>query len=104
LGGSSGTDRIVRFAAKTPMKDLKNATAIWTKGGLFFIVADVSFLLLLLELRTFKSCLLLGLCVWAFCRAYYFAFYVIEHYVDSGYRFAGLLSFCLYLLRKRLRE
>jgi len=33
--------------------------------------------------------------------AYYFAFYVIEHYVDPGYRFAGLWSFVRYVLRKR---
>ncbi len=32
--------------------------------------------------------------------AYYFAFYVIEHYVDPGYRFAGLWSFVRYVLRK----
>ena len=30
--------------------------------------------------------------VWAFCRAYYFAFYVIEKYVDGRYRFAGVWS------------
>ncbi len=38
--------------------------------------------------------------VWAFCRAYYFAFYVIEHHVDPGYRFSGLISFVAYALRK----
>jgi hypothetical protein len=26
---------------------------------------------------------------------------VIEHYVDSSYRFAGLFSFARYLLRRR---
>jgi hypothetical protein len=30
--------------------------------------------------------------VWCFCRLYYFAFHVIEHYVDASYRFSGLLS------------
>jgi hypothetical protein len=45
--------------------------------------------------------LLLLLTVWAFCRFYYFAFYVIEHYVDSTYRFAGLLSFLQYAIHKR---
>ena len=47
-----------------------------------------------------KAALLLAICVWSFCRAYYFAFYVIEHYVDPQYKFAGLSSFVLYLLRK----
>lgn len=30
--------------------------------------------------------------LWGFCRAYYFAFYVIEKYVDPGYQFSGLAS------------
>jgi hypothetical protein len=54
-----------------------------------------------LELRMFKGCLLLALCVLGFCGAYYFAFYVIEHYIDPGYRFSGLIAFCQYLLRKK---
>jgi hypothetical protein len=33
------------------------------------------------------------LSIWSFARAYYFAFYVIEHYVDGSYRFAGLGDF-----------
>ena len=44
---------------------------------------------------------LLAVALWAFCRFYYFAFYVIEKYVDPSYRFAGLGSFALYLLRRR---
>jgi hypothetical protein len=86
------------------MKDLKSATAIWIKGGLFLIIAMVSALLVALELRTLKGCLLLALCIWGFCRAYYFAFYVIEHYVDPGYKFSGLISFCQYILRKGSRD
>lgn len=45
--------------------------------------------------------ILLLLCVWASCRAYYFAFYVIEHYVDSSFRFSGLLDFAKYILSRR---
>ena len=41
------------------------------------------------------------LAIWSFCRAYYFAFYVIEHYVDPAFRFAGLLDFAKYLLRRK---
>jgi hypothetical protein len=44
--------------------------------------------------------LLLVITVWVFCRFYYFAFYVLEHYVDPGYRFAGLLSLARYLMRR----
>jgi len=53
------------------------------------------------ESPSLKVALLLLLAVWAFCRAYHFAFYVIEHYADPGYRFAGLVSFLRYAWRKR---
>jgi hypothetical protein len=84
------------------MRDLKNPTAIWLKGWLFLGIGTTgAALLLLLEAPTFRAALLLAIVIWGFCRAYYFAFYVIEHYVDPGYRFSGLLSFAKYLLRKR---
>ena len=51
--------------------------------------------------RPYAVGLLLGIAVWCFARAYYFAFYVIEHYVDPSYKFAGLWSFVRYLLRSR---
>jgi len=74
---------------------------IWFKAGLFLLIGLGSALLLLLETATLRAGLLLGVAIWAFCRAYYFAFYVIEHYVDPGYRFSGLISFFRHLLRKR---
>jgi hypothetical protein len=57
--------------------------------------------LLLFEHPTLKVGLLVALAVWSFCRFYYFAFYVIEHYVDPSYRFSGLLSFIRYLLENK---
>lgn len=59
--------------------------------------------LILLERPTLRTAVLLGIAIWAAARAYYFAFYVVEHYADPGYRFAGLWSFVRYLLRKRAR-
>ena len=52
------------------------------------------------RMKTLRLLLLLAVAVWCFCRAYYFAFYVIEHYVDENYKFAGLWSFVKYLLKK----
>ena len=83
------------------MSDLKNPTVIFLKGFLFLGLGLLASMLLLFEAWNIKVFLLLALAVWAFCRFYYFAFYVIEHYVDSQYRFSGLLSFFRYLLRKR---
>ena len=83
------------------MQDLQNPKWMWLKGWLFLLIGLVAAALLLLEAPTWKTALLLALTVWALCRAYYFAFYVIEHYVDSRFRFSGLISFLRYALRKK---
>jgi len=83
------------------MKELTNSGWIKLKGVLFLVVGILSSLLLIFENPNLKIILLLGIAVWCFCRFYYFAFYVIEHYVDPGYRFSGLWSFAVYLVSKR---
>ena len=83
------------------MKDITHPRWIKLKGLLFLTVGILSALLLIIEHPTFKVALLLALTVWCFCRFYYFAFYVIEHYVDPSYRFSGLWSFARYLLSRR---
>ena len=65
------------------------------------MVGVLSALLLILENPTLKIGVLLAVSVWCFCRCYYCAFYVIEHYVDASYRFSGLWSFARYLVQKR---
>ena len=62
------------------------------KGSLFLALGISSGLLLLVEAHTIRVAMFWSLSVWAFCRAYYFAFYVIEHYVDPTYRFASVRS------------
>ncbi len=81
------------------MKDLTNPNWIKFKGVLFFVVGLLASASLLLENPSLKTLVLLAIAVWCFCRAYYFAFYVIEHYVDPGYRFSGLWSFVKYMLK-----
>jgi hypothetical protein len=82
------------------MGDLKSSGLIKLKGGLFLVLGLASSALLLFEAPTLKTAALLGISIWSFCRFYYFAFYVIERYVDPGYRFSGLLSFVRYLGRR----
>jgi len=82
------------------MKDLTNASWIKAKGLLFLFLGLLCSGLLLIDRPTLKTAGLLLLVIWSFCRFYYFAFYVIERYVDSGYRFSGLLSFFRYLIWK----
>ncbi len=83
------------------MKDLTSPVWIKLKGILFLLVGFLASILLLLDSPTWKTALLLALAIWCFCRFYYFAFYVIEHYVDPGYKFSGLWSFVRYLLREQ---
>jgi hypothetical protein len=83
-----------------PMADLKNPAVIWTKGFLFLATGLLASVLIVLRAPSITIVVLLCLSVWAFCRFYYFAFYVIEHYVDSTYRFSGLLAFFGYAWRK----
>jgi hypothetical protein len=85
------------------MRNLTDPSWIKIKGLLFLFLGLLAAALLLLERPTIKVGLLLTLAVWCFCRFYYFAFYGIEHYVDSSYRFSGLLSLIGYLLGKRRR-
>ena len=79
------------------MKNLTSAAAMYWKAGLLLIAGCLAALLLLARSPSLVTFALLAITVWAFCRAYYFAFYVIERYVDPGYRFAGLLSLARYL-------
>ncbi len=83
------------------MKDLTSATWIKVKGILFLLLGIAAATLLVLEYPTWKVGLLLALTIWCFCRCYYFAFYVIEKYVDPGYKFSGLWSFAKYLCQSR---
>ncbi len=85
------------------MTDLKNPRWIWLKAWLFLGLGLAAGSLAFLESPTLRQAFYLGVTVWAFCRLYYFAFYVIEHYLDPGYRFAGLGSFVVYVFRRRVR-
>jgi len=83
------------------MKDLKSATWIKVKGVLFLLLGFAAAALLILENPGWKVAGLLALAIWCFCRFYYFAFYVIEKYVDPSYKFSGLWSFARYLFQSR---
>lgn len=84
--------------------DLKSAKLMYLKAILFLVAGTAAAAGILLENFHWRTALLLGIAIWSFCRLYYFAFYVIEKYIDPGYRFAGLHSFLLYLLRERNRS
>jgi hypothetical protein len=80
--------------------DITNPKLLYLKGFLFLLSGLLAALALLVEYPHLKVLFLLVVAIWCFCRFYYFAFYVIQHYVDPSYRFAGLGSFALYLLKR----
>lgn len=83
------------------MPDLKSARLMYLKAALLVAIGIVASALLLLLHPDWRVAALLAVVVWSFCRAYYFAFYVVEHYIDGNYKFAGLTSFVRYLRTKQ---
>ena len=75
------------------MKDLTHPFWIKLKGLLFLLIGLTGAALILLDNPKWQTAGLLALTVWSFCRFYYFAFYVIEKYVDPAYKFSGLIAF-----------
>lgn len=82
-------------------RDLTDPRLMYLKAFLFLVMGIAAALGILAENPTLRTGFLLGLAIWSFCRLYYFAFYVIEKYIDPSFRFAGLLSVAHYFLRKR---
>ena len=83
------------------MGDLQSKRLIVFKGFLFLFAGVVAAATLLGENLSWRNALLLTIAIWSFCRFYYFAFYVIEKYVDSTFKFSSLWSFALYWFKKR---
>lgn len=84
------------------MGNLKSPLILYLKGLLFVLLGMIAVTAIMLQFPSLYLALLLAIAIWSFCRAYYFAFYVIQHYVDPDFRFAGLLAFAQYLLTKRV--
>ena len=86
------------------MGDITDKRLLYMKGVLFALLGVLATGLILLEHPDARLACLLSIAIWSFCRAYYFAFYVIQHYVDPSFRFAGLGSFIAYVWRRRHDE
>ena len=74
------------------MCDITSPVLIHPKGWLFLAILIFSIALLLFQLASWESVLLLILVVWSSARFYYYLFYVIENYIDPEYKFSGVLS------------
>ncbi|MEM9410203.1 MAG: hypothetical protein AAGA30_03765 [Planctomycetota bacterium] len=83
------------------MADLKSPFWIWFKGIIFLATGILALALIVVHTASFYVTTLTLIAIWSFCRFYYFAFYVIEKYVDPEFKFSGLLDFARYSLRRR---
>lgn len=80
--------------------DITSPKILKLKGALFLLLGILSGALLLFPSFDLRQTLLFGISIWAFCRAYYFCFYVLHHYADPSFRYAGLISIVRYLFKK----
>lgn len=81
--------------------DITNPRILKLKGGLFLILGLLSGGILLAIAPEWRVLLLLAICIWAFSRFYYFAFYVLQHYADPAFRYSGILDLVRYLIAKK---
>ena len=91
------------FKPSLHQTDLKKVWLLYTKGGLMLLVGLLASSLLIAMNFELKTFVLLALAIWGFCRAYYFAFYVIQNYIDPSYRYTGLIDFAKYSIKRRFR-
>lgn len=80
--------------------DIKSPWLLHTKGILFLVAGLMAAGLILLEAPTLKVAGLLAITVWAFCRFYYYLFYVIDRYA-GGRKFAGVFDAVCSLFRSK---
>lgn len=76
---------------------------MYLKAALFLVAGLMCVAAIFVQTPTLSTAFLLAVGIWSFCRLYYFAFYVIEKYIDPSFKFAGLHSVVVYLLRPRRR-
>ncbi len=81
--------------------DITNPKVLKLKGILFLLLGVLSGGMLLAMAPDWKVLVLLVICIWAFARFYYFAFYVLHHYADPNFRYSGLLDLIRYLMRAK---
>ena len=84
------------------MRDITHRPLLYLKAALLLAAGALAGAGLVFDDHaTVVRVVLLGISIWGFCRAYYFAFYALHHYVDTSFRYTGLMSLARYALAKR---
>ena len=86
-------------------RDLQSPWLIHAKGALFLVAGLMAAGLILLELPSLRIAGLLLITIWAFCRFYYYLFYVLERYLGREKPFAGVFdALCSLLCPKKKND
>lgn len=85
-------------------RDLKSPLWLGFKAVLFVVLGTMAAGLLVLSAPTLQTMCLLLITIWAFCRAYFFLFCVIEKYIDPELRYSGFLTAIGFCLRSSIRS
>jgi len=83
--------------------DIKSPAILKLKGALFALLGCLSGFVLLFPNFSWTNLLLFVISIWAFCRCYYFCFYVMERYADPSFRYAGIWDLIKHLARGKPR-
>lgn len=83
------------------MGDIQSPRLLLIKALLFIVAGLLASAALLLDHFSWTNLFLLTTAIFSFSRFYYFCFYVIEHYIDPTYKFAGLSSVITYYRTKK---
>jgi hypothetical protein len=74
------------------VRDIASPRLLLFKFSLFNVLGALAALLVVLRTGDLQTLLLLVVCVWAYARAYYFCFYVVERYVDGNVPYSGIIA------------
>jgi hypothetical protein len=81
--------------------DIKSSRLLYIKAFLFLSLGLGSAACLIMRQPDWQTIFLVLAAVWGFSRFYFFAFYVLENYIDDDYKFSSLSHFFVYIMRKK---
>ena len=86
------------------MADFKDWRLLRLKSAFFVALGLLAVAIILLKYPDWQLAWIMFISIWAFCLAYYFAFYVIGKSMEPTFKFAGLISMLSYFLNKQHKK
>jgi hypothetical protein len=80
-------------------RDIQGKWLLHAKGCLFLFVGLLAAGSIWMESENIRTALLLLIAIWAFCRFYYYLFYVLENYIGREQKYAGILDALKFIVR-----